>query len=682
MKKLALFLVLVFVFTGITPALAADDISGIVLSVKNRVPIDEACTEFNGSPYKRENKTVYNLDWSTPSDAKEYKSVSVTVNDNNIITMYSTYNRSGKYTKTLPKITKEQALDAAKKFFAKANPDIAGVYDFDKASVSYNMNAYHVSVRRYAGVPVYGNNASFSVNGETGVVENMNVSYTPYLVFVNDYGVITPDGAKAAFEKLGGLELIYKSFETGDEAPVARPIYVSSGKGLRINAGSGSEYIGKQYANEEYRESLKNEAAMDSMAGGGASLTPQEIAEIEKLAGLITAEDAEAKIKAMPELILPADVKHSYSRVYKSGEDKYIMNIGFEWENGHAEATLNAKTGEITNFNGYDYSGDSYTQKQYPADAGRAEAVAFAEKYYSQYTQRSTEGEAISVSGEAKAYRQNWVRVENGIEYAQNGLSVTVDRESMKITSFGINWNEDVVFESLDGIISSGEAYAKLFSYITPELVFYINENQTAASYIYMTEFGDIGSICAKDGVALDFAGEVYKKQEQVEYTDVSGHYAEKQIKGLFDVGVGFDGGQFMPDSIITQGEYMELVSDCVFDYRPLLGSKVDADRIYNHAVSRGVLEKEDIDPDAPLTREKAVTYLLRAMGYAEFAEIEGIFVCDFTDAADITQNLFGYVSIARGIKIISGAEGNMFLPQKQMTRAEAAVILYNYLSK
>lgn len=679
MKKLAVFLALVLVFTGVMPALAAEDISEYVLAVKNRVPISEVCTEFDGAPRTRDGKVTYNLNWSSPDDAKNREYVSVTVNDNNIITSYNAYNNNSKYGKVLPQISKEQALMTAKEFFAKANPDIAGVYDFDKASVSYNMSAYYVFVERYVDVPVYGNNASFSVNGETGVVENMNVSYTPYLVFVNVYGVITPDGAKAAFEKLGGLELVYKSFETGDETPVARPIYVSSGKGLRINAGSGSEYIGKQYSDEGYRESLKNEVLMDSMAGGGAQLTPQEIEEIGKLAELISPDEAEAKIKAMPELMLDSGAVCAYSSVHKSGKDKYIMNMGFEWENGFADATLNAKTGEILNFYGYDNT--SY-KEEYPADKGKAEAEAFAEKYLSEYLNNAKVNESSVLDKMDTQYRMTWERTQDGLLYAQNTVSVTVDKETLKVSRFNVNWTEDLVFEGIDGIISSGEAYEKLFSYITPELVYYINENQTAASYVYMTEFGDIGSIYAKDGVALDFAGEVYKKQEQVEYTDISGHYAETQIKGLFDVGVGFYGGQFMPDKIITQGEYIELVSDCVFDYRPLLGSKADGDRIYNHVVSRGVMEKDDIDPDAPLTREKAVTYLLRAMNYGAFAEIEGIFRCDFADADSITPELFGYVAIARGLKIISGAEDNNFLPQKQMTRAEAAVILYNYLSK
>ncbi|MBR5218115.1 MAG: S-layer homology domain-containing protein [Clostridia bacterium] len=680
MKKLAVFLALVLVFTGVMPALAAEDISEIVLSVKNRVPISEACTEFDSSRYTKNGDRGYSLYWRTPDNAEDYDFYNVSIDSHKVITSYH-WSNGRDYGIYVPKITKEQALIIAIDFFAKANPDISLVYDFNNASVEYYGSVYYVVAQRYEkGLPVYGNSTSIQIDGQSGNVYEMRTLYTHRLTFLEYDNAITTNEAKAAFEKLGGLELVYRSFEKWDETQIARPIYISSGKGLRISALSGEEYTGKQYSDDNLNVSLKNDA-MTGLGTEGATLTQKEIAEIEKLTQLITPEEAEAKLKAMPELLLDANAPCSYSTIRKNGKDKYVMNISFEWERGYAEATLNAQTGEITHY--YAYDTNDLQTKAYTADMGEAEANAFAEKYLAYYVQNSiTDTEEHSVTD--VRYRQSRTRVQNGIPYRQNSISVTVDRKTMKVSGFDVNWTEDIVFESLDNAVSSADAYAKFFEYITPELVYYMNGASTlhSTSPVYITELGDIYGICAVNGTPVDNRGELYEKTERTEYTDISGHYAEEYIKALYNTGIGFDGGLFNPDNIITQGEYIALVSDCVMNYAPLIGAKVDMESIYNHAVSMGVVEKDDIDEDAPLTREKAVTYLLRAMDYGAFAEIEGIFKCDFADADSITPELFGYVAIARGLKIISGAEDNNFLPQKQMTRAEAAVILYNYLSK
>ncbi|NLM50551.1 MAG: S-layer homology domain-containing protein, partial [Clostridiaceae bacterium] len=61
-------------------------------------------------------------------------------------------------------------------------------------------------------------------------------------------------------------------------------------------------------------------------------------------------------------------------------------------------------------------------------------------------------------------------------------------------------------------------------------------------------------------------------------------------------------------------------------------------------------------------------------------ASLEGIFKTGFMDEAEIAPELVGYVAIAKGFKIINGDENGNFLPKKALTRAEAAIIIYNYL--
>ena len=71
---------------------------------------------------------------------------------------------------------------------------------------------------------------------------------------------------------------------------------------------------------------------------------------------------------------------------------------------------------------------------------------------------------------------------------------------------------------------------------------------------------------------------------------------------------------------------------------------------------------------------------MIRALKYDKIADISDIFKCDFKDAEEINSELFGYVVLASGLKIIQGYDG-YFTPNKTLSRAEATVMIYNYLS-
>lgn len=101
---------------------------------------------------------------------------------------------------------------------------------------------------------------------------------------------------------------------------------------------------------------------------------------------------------------------------------------------------------------------------------------------------------------------------------------------------------------------------------------------------------------------------------------------------------------------------------------------------MYRMLINDGTIDEDDKNPDLKLTRETAVKYLLDSAGYKKFAELEGLFNCDFIDKNDINPKLAGYAAIARALKIVDG--NSYFKPKNEITRAEAAVMIYNYLKK
>ena len=67
---------------------------------------------------------------------------------------------------------------------------------------------------------------------------------------------------------------------------------------------------------------------------------------------------------------------------------------------------------------------------------------------------------------------------------------------------------------------------------------------------------------------------------------------------------------------------------------------------------------------------------MIRAVELEPVAQLEDIFRPMYSD---VTENI-GYISLLTGMKIVNGFDG-FFCPEKQITRAEAMVMIYNYLS-
>jgi hypothetical protein len=105
-------------------------------------------------------------------------------------------------------------------------------------------------------------------------------------------------------------------------------------------------------------------------------------------------------------------------------------------------------------------------------------------------------------------------------------------------------------------------------------------------------------------------------------------------------------------------------------------------DQVYQNAYTFGILQKGQRSPDRPVTRVEMVRTLVGITVYSEAAKIKGIFDCGFTDDRDISENDYGYVAIAKGLKIISGNTDGSFRPNETITRQEAAVMLYNFMSR
>jgi hypothetical protein len=247
------------------------------------------------------------------------------------------------------------------------------------------------------------------------------------------------------------------------------------------------------------------------------------------------------------------------------------------------------------------------------------------------------------------------------------------------------------VDEAFEALLSSNELELKYIIAQSDEMndLKYSDAAQEGSQVklVYAPDFNKPLCIDAFKGIAINYHNrQPYKEQGALLYNDISGHRSEEKIMLLSEIGLLPAEESFRPDDPITQKEFPYIVSKLKGSYYTD-GSSTDPfsqkelDAMYRTLINEGIVDEDERNPDMKVTREEAVMYLLRAVGYRSFAELEGVFACDFADRDDIDPDLIGYVAIAKSLKIVTGSNGR-FMPQDEITRADAVALVYNYLRR
>ena len=169
----------------------------------------------------------------------------------------------------------------------------------------------------------------------------------------------------------------------------------------------------------------------------------------------------------------------------------------------------------------------------------------------------------------------------------------------------------------------------------------------------------------------------------EIEFIDVSGHWAEATIKSFVEQGYinGYSDGTFRPNNSITRAEFVKIfnkyfglteTSGKVFNDTKTHWAKNEIDIAVTNGVANGVSEAE-FKPNDPITREQAAKMI---SNYMKLDDNNHDKLGKYNDKNKVSSWALNSVEgiIEKGY--MYGYSDNTFRPKNPITRAEAVVTL------
>lgn len=170
---------------------------------------------------------------------------------------------------------------------------------------------------------------------------------------------------------------------------------------------------------------------------------------------------------------------------FRSGFSSWGDNLRWEfnWEApaksetpGHLSVTVDAETKDILSM--YTWQHDPAPKPALPAHS-RAEAEKVAREFAAKIQPRFAETRLAEnrypelYYGNVEQYEFFFERLVNGIPFAQDGIRVSVDANSLRIVGYNYNWSKDAVFPAPEQVIDQKKAAEAFFGKAAPRLIYF-----------------------------------------------------------------------------------------------------------------------------------------------------------------------------------------------------------------
>lgn len=717
-RAAALVLAAALTFALVLPAAAADGaaqdvrLAQVTQTVKDKLDLDtSAYTTFNGTCSDQIWGSQWTLHWWGDDGSFLY----IDALEDGTVTWYSLHDPSMEEAQTAglpsyPEGEEETARQSAQAFLDKAlSPGLESV-QLEEPQSAQQLGQ---SIYRFSGTILYHSlptplNYAIEVEGKSGQVTYFYRD-VPYGMFLGEVPSPTPaisqeEAAQSLKESLS-LKLEYVLPEDGGSQAVLRYVpdgwdeyYVDAQTGALVNLTELEESLGDMGMGG-------GASSGDSAAGSqenGLSQAEQE--GIQKLEGVLSKETLDSQLRAVAQYGLEgctlSSAAYRLAETEEGQEEQVLCTLRYllPGEEGTASRTftVDAKTGQVENL----FSFLPWDEEQEPAltpEQAQQTAEAFLQSFCPErfdalalYSGPEEEEEEVRTQ-----YFFLFARQENGYLFPEQFYAVGISALDGSVCRLSYAYDEDVTFDSPEGIVSLQTAldawrntYTVTLGYIlVPEM---LTENDPeAAPYLQLglrtfyelklgyglEREGSYSGVDAKTGLPVQ---RERSSSSQLTYTDLTGHWAREAIETLAQYNVGYDGGTFAPGQAMTQWDMVALLfSVQAYPLDPAAATQEERDEAYAAAYQIGALTPGERQDDAPLPRSQAVKLLLNAEGLGRAAQLTGIYTCSYTDKSAISSEDLGYAALAQGIGMVQGS----WAGDRTATRAEGAVMLHKLLS-
>ncbi len=691
------------------PALEAATVSQVDYGVNNVYPAPS-------------NQEVWTIQWRVEFGNSSYGFDSkVDAITGDLISTYISFPREGNKSYYPPKYTREQALEKAKAFIAKAVPSLSA------DEVKESDSIFYADTQALFGPVNYNFNFSVLKNGLPSGFESINLTITgdgEVMQFSRpgerlDYPSSVPTVSKADAEKkfreefqveLGYLP-VYKNGVISDWVLAWGP---SSDASQVINALSGHKIDG------EGKEMTATKVAYSDVPTGTKLFQPRTSTTE------LTSDEAAKLVEQT--VFIPEGRKLSYPNLDKDYQNPERKTWRLRWEEerqnqagpfyfpAQTYATVDALTGQILEFQVESYNyGEPREPLAAPSGAAKLnyeQAKQRALEWVNQlYPQASRDlklverGESWSRLSNGEQFRFELNRYVNDIPVLGGGVSMTVDAYG-RLFYYSMN-RVQVPANMPDGKAVTVTAEQALKSYLDNyklELQYtqiggYMVDNSYVEPKVYLVyspqakdpskPYQVLNAVTGKwvttfEDLRMEPAGNVEPK-------DLKGHWAEADLRTLVQYRIlePDSQGNLNPDESITVGDWLTYAvkaanpnyTGYVLASSTVAAAAVPTDSKYSQVVSYAaelgwIDDAQPLQLDRTLTREQLAVLLTSIVKYDRLAANffgKDAWVDQFSDDKQITRP--GEVAVAVRLGLLQGQNGK-FNPQRQVTKAEAASIL------
>lgn len=681
MKKCLCFLIILAmlmpsIFVSADTA-ASKRVEDVLVMVKEKIQIPDELTEFSSYTSSRNDKEIFTFLWQD-KDGKAH--IEITADDKGRITDYYAFDSTLKTDKKITVLSKKDIVDFAENFLRKTVPeafvDANDCLAFDEDSWNVSNLNYNLTYKRIrSGIDVKDNYASIriAVYDDVAYVRNMNLNikfdaefddaFDEKLEYIEKY--------KESFP----IELIYKSdyraVKDGEEDKAVLVYRYKNNDAGYILATDGE--AAKEDAFDEIFASGGNSLNMGATEDSTARkemLTEAEIEELAEIEDLISKEEVEKILKKLPYVGLDNSLKLTSFDVRKNN-DRYELSLAYENEkkDSYLSATVDGRSKEILNL--YQRLPVDSEKDIELSETQKNQAKTKIESFLKTSSPKTAEFREEHFDSYGSAVNYSLDRYVNGIRYIDNSISIRFDARNNKILNYRLNFDNDKSFPKPDGIVEAKKAHNNILELSSLEKIYVHSDGKYRLCFGVKNESAEIDA----------FTGEeykLYKAPESFKYSDIKGHWAEDEINKLAEVQIGFEGEKFAPDEAIKQSDLLKIFAAGTRHKSYL---DFDTEELYRILIDEEVILESEKNPESQVKREDAFVFMIRLQGLEKVAKLSEIFKVSYADQDLLTKEKTGYAAILTGMNIICG-NGGKLRPKDNITRAETAVMLYNYMIK